>query len=747
MFQALGRLAHRHFRLVLAFGAAFTFISALLGTQLFSHLSDGGYNNPASESARVAEELDAHFGGAQASLVVLLTARPGETVDSPSFVKDAAAVWAKVSAVPGVAEVTSYASTGAEQLVASDRQITYGAVRFSPGVDPRVEVHLIRQTLQGGPLAALLGGEPAVRADVLDQVERDLKSAELLTLPVTAILLLLVFGSVAAAALPLAMGGMAILGAFFFLRLLTLVAPVSVFALNVVTMLGLGLAIDYSLFIVSRFREELAQGSDVAAALGKTLATAGHTVFFSGLTVALSLLSLLLFPQMVLWSMGLAGALGVLVAMASSLTVLPSLLAWLGPRVNAWAINARARPRAVEAPEEHGFWYRLSHVVMRHPVTVLLLTLVPLLVLGSPFLGVRFSMPDERNVPKGLESRVVAERIRQSFPDDLLEPMQLVVRFDAQEAASKEALDALYDYVQELKKVPGVTRVVSLASLDPRIDSKPALHRFLRMVASGNLPEGQKALDHFAHGRETWAQIYFQGNPRSDEARDLVARVRAVPPPAGAQVKVGGVSAELVDLLRDMKARLPWGLAVVVVTIMALLFAMLGSVVVPIKAVLLNFLSLTVSFGALVWVFQAGHWARALGAEKLGAIDALEPVLVFVIAFGLSMDYEVFLLGRIKESFDQTGDNRNSVALGIQRTGGLITSAALLLAVVIVGFALGKVLSLKQVGMGLFLAVLVDATLVRSLLVPATMTLLGRLNWWAPRPLRTLHERVFGHRS
>jgi RND superfamily putative drug exporter len=278
--------------------------------------------------------------------------------------------------------------------------------------------------------------------------------------------------------------------------------------------------------------------------------------------------------------------------------------------------------------------------------------------------------------------------------------------------------------------------------LDERIDSKFSLHRFLRMVESGNLPEGKLALDHFTSGSDTWVQVFFKGDPRSKEARALVERVRQVPPPPGASVLVGGVSAELVDLLHDMKSRLPLGVSTVVVTIFVLLFLMLGSVVVPLKAVVLNFLSLTVTFGALVWVFQDGHLTGLLGTERLGSIDALEPMLVFVIAFGLSMDYEVFLLSRIKESFDQTGDNKASVALGVQRTGGLITSAALLLAVVILGFAAGKVLSLKQVGLGLFLAVLVDATLVRSLLVPATMTLLGRLNWWAPAPLHRLRQKL-----
>lgn len=742
MFRGLGHFIYRRRVAVALFGALFLMASAVGGAGLFSRLSSGGYDNPDSDSARVARRLEADFGGGEGALVVLLTAPEGQSVDTPAFSAGAQAQLARLRAFPGILNVNDAFNTGAAQLIAPDRKSSYAVAQLSSLADHREVIHALRLKFAGSPVLMQFGGAPAIDADVLDQVGRDLKVAEAITLPVTAVLLLFVFGSVLAAALPLAMAGLSILGAFLLLRLLVLFTPVSVFSVNVVSMLGMGLAIDYSLFIVSRFREELGLGKTVEAALVRTLQTAGHTVLFSGMTVTLSLLSLLLFPQMLLRSMGLGGSIGVLVAMGGSLTVLPALLALLGHRVNALAVRLRRAPASEQATEERGFWFRLSHLVMKRPVTVLCATLIPLLVAGSPFLHVRFSMPDERNIPRGLESRVVAERLKAQFTEGALSPVELLLHFKDGPVARNDALDTLYDYVRTLQKLPGVVRVVSLANLDPRLDSKSELHRFLRMVRSGNLPEGQAALDHFAQGSDTLVQLFFKGDPRGSSARALVESVRAMPPPVNTEFKVGGVSAQLLDLLADMGRVVPRALLVIIVTVFCLLFLMLGSLVVPFKAVLLNLLSLTVTFGGLVFVFQDGHFGRILGTERLGSIDALQPVLVFVIAFGLSMDYEVFLLSRIKESFDQTQDNARSVALGVQRTGGLITSAAALLCVVILGFATGRVLSLKQVGFGLLLAVLVDATLVRSLLVPATMRLLGSANWWAPAPLKRLYEKL-----
>jgi RND superfamily putative drug exporter len=744
MFRALARFTFQYRWAVLASGVVFLVVAGILGASLFKSLSSGGYANPRSESAQVSRTLTEEFGGGDAALVLLLSARDGRSVTDPAIEQAARSQIAAVARQPGVLSVQSYYDTGASQLISADKKETYALVQLVADEEQPARVRALRALPKSDLVEMKLGGAPAVNADVLEQVARDLELAEGVTLPVVAVLLVVVVGPLVAAALPLAIGGVAILGAFLILRLLVVVTPVSVFAVNVVTMLGLGLAIDYSLFIVSRFREELAHGNEVEEALVRTLQTAGHTVLFSGLTVTIGLLSLLLFPQMVLYSMGLGGSAGVVVAVAASLTLLPALLAVLGRRVNALSVRRLQHRRAApERSEQEGFWFRLSHFVMRHPVLVLLVTLTPLVCAGLPFLHVRFTMPDERNIPRGLESRTVAERMAQHFSANELAPIHVLLRLDGP-PLDPGRLAALYAYVLQLRDIPGVKRVDSVVSLDPRLDARglPGYLDFYESVQSGLVPEGQVAVTRFTHGNDTLLEVYYEGNPHELAARDLIRRIRGLEPPMGARVQVGGQTAELVDLLHDLGRQVPFAFGIIVGVIFILLFLMLGSLVVPFKAVLLNVLSLTVSFGALVWMFQDGHGGRWLGYEALGGIDALQPVLIFVIAFGLSMDYEVFLLSRIKESFDQTGDNTSSVALGVQRTGGIITSAAALLGVVILGFAAGKVLSVKQVGVGLFLAVLVDATLVRSLLVPATMRLLGHLNWWAPRPLRALHGKL-----
>jgi RND superfamily putative drug exporter len=745
MFHALSTFIYRRRWPVLLAGVLFLAVAGGLSTQLFPALSSGGYVSPSSESARVARTVAEEFGGGDAALVVLLTSKDGSTVDSPAFQKAARDALALLRGQPGVRNVQHYFETPASQLVSPDRRSTYALVQMDNDSEQPENVRNLRRRLKSQYLQIQMGGAPAVTADVLDQVSRDLALAEGITLPIVAVLLLLVFGTLVAASLPLAIGGLAILGAFLILRLLVLATPVSIFAVNVVTMLGLGLAIDYSLFMVSRFREELMHTDDVEAALSRTMQTAGHTVLFSGLTVTISLLTLLIFPQMVLRSMGLGGAAGVLVALVGSTTVLPALLAVLGRRVNSLSV-ARLfglKDRLPNEGEERGFWFRLSHFVMKHPVLVLVATLVPMLWAGLPFLHVHFTMPDERNIPHGVESRTVAERIRAQFPANEIAPVHVLLRMNGNPVRPAQ-LGLLYSYVLRLKEIPGIKRIDSLVTLDKNLDARglAGYLDFYQLVESGLLPQGKVAIRHFAHGNDTLIEVLYEGAPYALENRELVRRLRALERPPGCTVQVGGQTAELVDLLRDLGRTMPICVAVIVGIIFILLFFMLGSFVVPLKAVVLNVLSLTVSFGALVWMFQDGHLGNWLGYEALGGIDALQPVLVFVIAFGLSMDYEVFLLSRIKESFDQTGDNTAAVALGVQRTGRIITSAAALLGVVILGFAMGKVLSMKQVGVGLVLAIIVDATLVRSLLVPATMRLLGHLNWWAPRPLRSLYDKA-----
>jgi trehalose monomycolate/heme transporter len=523
-------------------------------------------------------------------------------------------------------------------------------------------------------------------------------------MPVLLVLMLIIFGSLAAASLPLAIGGVAILGSFAALRLLTLFTSVSIYSINITTILGLGLAIDYGLFMVARFRDELNSQPSTAAALSRTVATAGRTVAVSGVTVALALASLMLFPETFLRSMGYGGVATVLVDMLAALTVMPALLAVLGPRVNALRVRRSVRRTAV--PEGRGAWYRIARSVMRRPVAYIAVIVIALLALGSPFRSIAWGGTDARALPAGSAPRVVTEALTRDFPANSTTPIEAVIRFDGPAAASAQRA-ALGAYLTRLDHVPGVIapQVTGVAGDYARVDMR------------------------------------FSANAESVAARNLVAQVRAVPPPAGAHVYVGGTSAELVDELASLGSVLPWMALMVAITTFVLLFLAFGSVVLPVKAIVMNALSLTATFGAVVWIFQEGHLSGLLHFTPTGTIDPTMPILMLAIIFGLSMDYEVFLLSRIRERYDVTGDNKAAIAGGLQRTGGIITSLALLLVIVIGAFSASGITFIKLMGVGMIIALVVDATIIRVLLVPATMRLLGPANWWAPGPLRRLYAR------
>jgi RND superfamily putative drug exporter len=587
-----------------------------------------------------------------------------------------------------------------------------------------------------------LGGELFVGEELAAQVERDILRAELFTFPILAILLLFVFRSLVAAVLPLGIGAITIFGAFLVLRIVTAVTDISVFAINIVTMLGLGLVIDYSLFVISRFREELPRHQgEVGGALRTTMQTAGRTVVFSGLTVAISCLALLVFPQMFLRSMGIGAAAAVTVAMVTAVTLLPAILALLGHRINAIAIRpllGSRRKSSDHALVDHGFWYRTSQLVMRRPLIVLILTLIPLLGSGLPFLRATFSMADARSLPESAEGRITSEILASEFPRNEIQPIQVVVHAD-RSALEPANLDALFDYTRLLETIPGVRRVDSLVNLDPQLD-KVAYHSLYSQVSRDQNLQVASAVGRFSKGEYSLVSVLYDSEPQSAEAREIVKRIRAIRPPAALDVQVSGPPAELLDLQTSLVSRIPLALILIVGVIFILLFLMLGSLLVPLKAVLLNIVSLSASFGALVWIFQDGNLEWLFGFTSIGAIDITQPVLIFAIAFGLSMDYEVFLLSRIKEHYERTHDMATSVSQGVQKTARIITSAAILLVLVIGGFATGEILFIKQVGVGLSLAILLDATAVRMLLVPATMRLLGDLNWWAPTPLLRLYH-------
>ncbi|HSV64574.1 MAG TPA: MMPL family transporter [Mycobacteriales bacterium] len=715
MFEALGRVMYRHRRSVLVVAVLFTAFAGVWGTRVFADLANGGFTEPHSESQRATDLAAATLSRTDADVVVVYRDE-SRTVDDPAFEQ---AVTGRLATLPTdkVAGVTTYWPDRPPALASTDRHATYAAIRLAGGSDDArlADYRAIKGELAVPGLRTTYGGFVGLSDEVNAQVKKDLTKAESLSTPILLVLLVLIFGSAAAASLPLVVGGLTILGSFTALRVLSLFTEVSVYAINVITLLGLGLAIDYGLFMVSRFREELAGGREVPDAIARTMATAGRTIAVSAVTVAVSLSSLLLFPQVFLRSMGLGGMAAVLLAMVLALSVLPALLAVLGHRVDALSVRRLlpGRPRGRgrgDADGETGVWARLARGVMRRPVTVAVSVLALLVLLGLPFSRISFGWVDARVLPAGAQARQAQEIIARDFPGNAANPIEAVVSLP-EPATGPSGQAALAAYLSDVQAVPGVTDAALTG-----------------------------AAEHTAR-----VTVHFAGEPISGPARDLVDRIRAVPAPAGGEVLVGGTSAQFADLLDGLGARLPWMALFVAVTTFVLLFLAFGSVVLPVKAILMNVLSLSAMFGVLVWIFQEGHLSGLLGFDSTGNIEATQPILMLAIAFGLSMDYEVFLLSRIREQYDLTGDNSRAVASGLQRTGAIITSAALLLIVVTGSFAVSGVLFIKLIGVGLAIAIAVDATIVRVLLVPATMRLLGRANWWAPGPLRRAYARYGIH--
>ncbi len=697
-----GRWVARRRWAVLIAGLLATVVAGATGLGVFGSLSDGGFEDPDSESARATALVTETFGATEADVLVLYSHPDGLAADEPAFER---AVRETVSALPSadvVAAPTAY--DGVPGLVSDDGRITLVPITLNATDDEgRADAYdRIVDRLDAPGLITQVGGPSAIFTDVGEQVGEDIARAESLTMPLVFLLSLVIFGSLVAALMPALLGGIAVLGSFAVLRAITTVSDVSIFALNIITLLGIGLAIDYALFVVSRFREELAKGLDTPSAVAATMSTAGRTVAFSGLIVAVSLSSLLLFPQLFLRSMGFGGVAAVLVAMVAALTILPALLAILGPRIDAGKMPWR-RSRGGRAPartDDHGAWARIAAVVMRRPVTVLGAVTVGLLALGLPFLRVEWTDVDERVLPVGTESRTVSETVRAEFPGQGIERAQVVVSGAVSESDLGSYTESLAG-VAQVQDVAVTERTNDVAVLD----------------------------------------VAYALDAASPAARELVEQLRAVPAPSGAEVLIGGTTAQFVDLLDSLGSTLPWMGLMIAIAMLVLLFLAFGSVVLPIKAVLVNAVSVTASFGVVVWVFQDGNLSGLLEFTPMGGIDATQPILMLAILFGLSMDYEVFLLSRIREQWDRTGDNTLAVTTGLQRTGSIITSAALLLAIVIGAFATSGITFIKMIGVGMLVAIVIDATVVRMLLVPAAMRLMGSANWWAPAPLARWWQR------
>ena len=738
MFQPLGRLIERHPWSFVIMAFYLLGLSAHYGRDTLQLLHPApGWEIVGSDSALARAALRERFGRDETPVILLMRARQGlnPDVDSPAFQQAVQAVIQGLTRNPDVRSVESYYDSGETRMRNAAGDMTFALVWLPRGQDEGVGAfqRLRAQLADHGELEIRLGGELATYVDMREALERDVPRVEWLSFLVLVPVLIWVFGSLVAAALPLVIGGCTVVIGTALLKAAGEVTTVSVYATHVVSMLGLGLAIDYGLFIVSRFREELARGN--ANAVTTTLMTAGRTVAFSGTTVAASVLCLMLLPQRFFHNMALAAGIGVSVAMLTAILVLPALLAILGGRIERLSLPLLIRRQARR--EARRRWYAFSQFVIRHAVAVLLTTAALLLVLGIPLAHLQLGPADHKSLPIGVESRVVQETIEREFPDSHLIPLVLVARTEGP-AHQGAGLDALHALSQELLALPGVSRVVGLATLDAAL----SLEDYRLMYAyPAEFPLAAAAMDQFVRGDLSLLFVHYTPPPNSDAARRIAERIRNLPLPDGmASLHVGGFPADQVDYMHALRTGVPWVIAAIVSVIFILLFLMLGSVVLPVKAVLANLLSLSATFGALVWIFQDGHLSGLLGFTPQGQMDGTVLVLIFATAFSLAIDYEVFLLSRVKEASLALGDDTEAVANGIQKSGPIITSAALLIGLVLASFATADAVFIKATAVGLLISVAVDATVARMLLVPATLRLLGAWNWWAPRPLTLIYR-------
>ncbi|EST24903.1 MMPL family transporter [Streptomyces niveus] len=727
MFASLARFTTHRSKLVLYLSGVLLVLAGALGGGVISALSAGGFTDSSTESARTAEVLDGRFGSGAPNLTLLVTDERG--VDDPAVSAAGARLTERIGAEDGVEQALSYWTLGkAPALRGEGGDSAMVLVRIT-GDEDQVQKTLERiqpeydRTVEG--LETRVGGVAVANKEITETTSDDLLLIEMVTFPVLLVVMLFVFRSVVAALVPLAVAGLTIVSVFLTLRILTLFTDVSVLATNVATGLGLGLAIDYGLILLKRYREELHNGADTDTAIATALRTAGRTVLFSAVTVALALAGLLVFPFYFLRSFAYAGIPTALLAALVSITFLPALLKALGPRIDKGRVLGRGKEEKPPKPETERFWYRLATNVMRFPVPVAVAVIGLLLFLGSPFLSLHMSLADDRVLPADTQSRQISDLIREDFSAQ--ESQALNVVLNDTPPTGERSIDA---YAQKLSTLGNVARV----------DSEAGSFAAGEQVA----PPGPGS-ERFSADNSTYLSVIPKSESLSEEGEELVKDIRTAEAPY--DIQVGGPAAELVDSLDSMYDKLPAALAIIGITTFVLLFLFTGSLVLPLKALVLNCLSLSATFGVLVWGFQDGHLEGIVGDFVVtDTITWTVPVLLFCIAFGMSMDYEVFLLSRIKEEWDRSGDNQLAVARGLERTGAMVTAAAGLIAIVWLGFVLSGISYLKAIGLGLAIAVLMDATLVRGALVPAFMRLAGRANWWAPAPLARFHKK-FGLRE
>ncbi len=743
MFAAWGRGLAAHRRLV-ALLAGLSLVLAIVGmVTVAPDLSSDGFVSEEAESARVDEIVVREFGRGADVMVLLFDA--GRPVSDPAVRAAVEASLAPVASNPLFTQAVTTWSTGNPGLVSTDGDATYAVALIDPFAhfeDAEIEAvgEEVEVAAEANGLAASTGGGISVGLAIAHEVEEGIIRAETVAVPLTILIQVVVFGSLIAAGVPLLIGALAIVSSIALIFLLSTETFQSIFAVNIITMLGLGLGIDYSLFMVTRFREEIAK-RPTTEALAVTMATVGKAILFSGITVIFGLGATQFFPLPALQSMGQAGMAVTAVALVYGLTLLPALLAMLGPRINALSIRRR---RIDPAGAEGSLWHRVAQSVMRYPVPTLVGVLVLLLVMSVPLLRLDLTPGGPDVLPAGTEARVVSERLVAEFPVGDAEPFPVLATVANGDPAAAENTAALRTLSDRISALPGVTHVESFVA--PELAAAVGFDWATYTGDPTTLPVSvQEAMGATVRGDQVLFQV--SSNVSGADLEELVRDVREIQP-AGLTVEAGGFAAATVDTIDGINAGiLPAAIFVLVGSYLILLLTF-GSVFLPLKAMFMTVLSIAASLGAVVFVFQDGNFENLLRFEATGEIISTTPILMFCILFGLSMDYEVLMLSRIQEEYQRTGDNRASVAFGLEQTAKVITGAALIMVVVFGGFILADIAIIKSMGFGLALAVLLDATIVRGLLVPATMRLMGRWNWWAPAPLRRAIDRIgLGHAS
>ncbi|MFH8611490.1 MMPL family transporter [Streptomyces sp. NPDC018029] len=717
MFERIAELTIRRSRLVLVVTAVVVVLMGALGAGAFGKLLGGGFDDPASQSSRARDVIDDRFGG-ETNLVLLVRASDGR-VDAPAAERSGRALVSDLKREQDLDNVVAYWDTKSPDLRSKDGREAIVLARVK-GRDAEQQENAkdVIDEYAGtyeDTLTVKAGGSAGVSHEMGPQTEKDLVLAEAIAVPLILLLLLVVFGTVVSALLPLAIALIAVVGVFAELHLVGSVTDVSIFAINLTTALGLGLGVDYALLMISRFREQLAAGASVEDAVRRTMSTAGRTVAFSAATVAAALAALMVFPQYFLRSFGYSGVGVVVIAALATLFVMPALLNVLGHRVNSgrmpWAKPDRSTGSATSG------WGRLARTVMRRPALTALPVLAVLLLAAGPLLGITFGTADERVLPEDAKSRQVSTALRENFNGNDAAALHVVI----DQAVDKAPLAS---YAARLSGLEGVARVET--GTGTYADGRP------EPTGPGNA----------ALARSTAQQLNVVSDltPKSDAAKDLVAKVRETTPPAGAHPLVGGADAELVDSNASIGGRLPLAVGLIAVTTFLLLFLFTGSIVQPLRALVLNAISLAATIGVMTWIFQDGHLSGLLGFTPQ-PMETSMTVLMFCVAFGLSMDYEVFVTSRIKELHDLGEDNESAVVDGLGHTGRIVSAAAVLIAVSFFAFGTAEISFMQLFGLGSGLAILIDAIAVRGVLVPAAMRLLGRSAWYAPGPLRRFHDR------